>query len=361
MPNTPSSVAQTSTKKRKLSSASTLSAPPRNLSSIDVPLPQQPIQIGTDSAASKSISNGSGDHVNSEEADLDDSILNSEVYKIYCRERDPEVAMKKIKELKNCLSFVKSTKPFADEEVFKRACETTLDRLWKFSPHSGDSKFDKIRKFVNQDITLFELSRNSHDELIRIVGHNCFTRIRMLFPNGYVIWYIANFDEGPGKSKWYRVETTESLKGWFLALLNVMGLNNSAISKLHYDHCIGKNSKKREWIDFAKDVKAWTGIGRLSFESPAKESVTKCKVGVTVTLQTKYFTDDGWKVKKCYHGESTRRVTKKQKSQEVMRKHKAEMTKEAEKAALEEYFRERFGFTEFKDIVCDELSRPIKV
>ena len=67
-----------------------------------------------------------------------------------------------------------------------------------------------------------------------------------------------------------------------------------------------------------------------------------------------------WKVN-CYHGKSTRQVTKKQKSEDVLQKHKAEMTKEAEKAALEEYFRERLGLTEFKDIVCDELGRPIKV
>ena len=345
MPNTPCSVAQTPTKKRKLSSAS------ENQWNIESSI--------DDSSVSKSISNGSGDHVNSEQADIDYSILNSEVYKIYCRERDPEVAMKKIKELKNCMSFRKSTQPFPDEEAFKSACETTLDRLWKFSLYSSDSKFNKIKKFLNQSIVLSDLA-NSNDELsMPSIFINCFTRIRMLLPNGHEFWDIANFDEGPGKSKWYRTESTgNSREGFRLAVLNIMGLNNSAISKLHYDHFIRKNSTKREWIHFAKDSMGMFQNRRLSFESPVKESVTKSKVGVTAILQTKYLTDYGWKVTKCYHGKSTRRVTKKQKS--VLQKHKAEMTKEAEKVALEQCFRERFGFTEFNDIICDELNRPIK-
>ena len=68
-----------------------------------------------------------------------------------------------------------------------------------------------------------------------------------------------------------------------------------------------------------------------------------------------------WNVRKCFLGTSARRVTKNQKSEEVLQKHKAKMKKEAEKAALEKCFRERLGFTEFKDIVCDELNRPITV
>ena len=68
-----------------------------------------------------------------------------------------------------------------------------------------------------------------------------------------------------------------------------------------------------------------------------------------------------WKVKKDFHGTSARRVNKYQLSGEVLRKHKAKMKKEAEKAALEECFRECLGFTEFNDIDCDELNRPITV
>ena len=75
----------------------------------------------------------------------------------------------------------------------------------------------------------------------------------------------------------------------------------------------------------------------------------------------KFFMNDEWKVKKCYRGRSTRPVTKKLKREEILNKHKEKMTREAKTAALEECFRERLGFTEFKDVICDELNRPMKV
>ena len=97
-----------------------------------------------------------------------------------------------------------------------------------------------------------------------------------------------------------------------------------------------------------------------------KETITKVNpiltiVEVTATLQMKYFMNGKWKVKKSFHGRSARQVSKNQKLEEVLQKHKAKMKKEAEKAALEKCFRERLGFTEFNDIVCDELNRPITV
>ena len=97
----------------------------------------------------------------------------------------------------------------------------------------------------------------------------------------------------------------------------------------------------------------------MEFESHMKELVNKSRVEITATLQCKYHKNDEWKVKKCFHGKSTRRVTRKQKPEEVLQQNREEMTKEAERAALEKCFRERFGFTEFNDIVIDELNRPI--
>ena len=99
----------------------------------------------------------------------------------------------------------------------------------------------------------------------------------------------------------------------------------------------------------------------MVFESPMTELVTKSRVELTATLRCEYFKNDEWKVKKCYRGKSTRRVTKKQKPEEVLQQNREEMTKEAERAALQKCFRERLGFTEFNDIVIDELNRPIKV
>ena len=91
------------------------------------------------------------------------------------------------------------------------------------------------------------------------------------------------------------------------------------------------------------------------------ETKTKSVVGITANLQCRYLMNDGWTVEKYYQGRSTRRVTKKQKSEEVLQKHRKKMTKEAKTVALEECFRERLGFTEFKDVICDELNRPMKV
>ena len=99
----------------------------------------------------------------------------------------------------------------------------------------------------------------------------------------------------------------------------------------------------------------------MEFESPMKELVRGTRVELTATLRCKYFKNDKWKVKKCYHAKSTRRVTRKQKPEEVLERNREEMTKEAEKDALEKCFKERFGFTEFNDIVIDELDRPMNV
>ena len=76
-------------------------------------------------------------------ADLDDEILNSQVYKIYCQNEDPKEAMKQIIEMKTCLGFRQPKKPFPAEEDFKRACEKTLKKLWEIEPRLRDSKFTK--------------------------------------------------------------------------------------------------------------------------------------------------------------------------------------------------------------------------
>ena len=91
-----------------------------------------------------------------------------------------------------------------------------------------------------------------------------------------------------------------------------------------------------------------------------KESVTVSAIEITAALQLKQKTNGEWKVRKCYEGKSSRRVTRKQKSEEILQKNKEEMTKEAKRAAFEEYFRDQFGINEFSDMVVDELNRPMK-
>ena len=99
----------------------------------------------------------------------------------------------------------------------------------------------------------------------------------------------------------------------------------------------------------------------MDFQSPMMEQVAKSGVEITATLQCKYKVNGKWKLEKCYHGKSSRRVTKKQNPEDVLRQNKEEMTKVAERAALQQCFREGLGFTKFKDMVIDELNRPMNV
>ena len=98
----------------------------------------------------------------------------------------------------------------------------------------------------------------------------------------------------------------------------------------------------------------------MNFESPIKESVSRSAVEIVAVLQRNKYINGQWKLIKCYDGKSTRRVTRKQKSEEILQKNKEEMTKEAKRAALEECFRDRYGMTEFNDMIVDELGRPMK-
>ena len=91
-----------------------------------------------------------------------------------------------------------------------------------------------------------------------------------------------------------------------------------------------------------------------------KESVTVSAVEITAVLQRKRKTSDEWKIIKCYEGKSSRRVTRNQKSEEILQKDKEKMMKEAKRAALEIFFSDQYGFTEFKDMIVDELGRPMK-
>ena len=270
MPNIPSSVGQTSAKKRKLSPVSTSSALSPTVS-IDISLPSEPLPNGSgdqlsnnqavivsnidDPSAPKTISNENDDQSNNEQIVLDDGILNSEVYQIYCRNEDPKEAMKQIRQLKSCDGFVESTKPFPAEKEFKRACETALDRLWNLKPHLGDSKFDKIKKFADGAISNSELSKS--DDTLNIETlfnkNGYFTSIRIVQPKGFEFFYIANFDKGLGLSKWYRGQSSRLYQDCWLARLNVVGVDNSTITKFLYDHYLIKNSRKIEWLDFANE------------------------------------------------------------------------------------------------------------
>ena len=102
----------------------------------------------------------------------------------------------------------------------------------------------------------------------------------------------------------------------------------------------------------------------MSFVSPSVESATISEVEITVTLELKcklHDYDRTWKIIKCYHGKSTRPVTRRHKSENELIDQKIEMEEEAKKVALMACFKEQLGFTAFNDLVFDELYRPLKV
>ena len=98
-----------------------------------------------------------------------------------------------------------------------------------------------------------------------------------------------------------------------------------------------------------------------------RKSITISTIEITATLELKWLSwddyrdDDTWEVEKCYYGKSTYRVPAKQNPEEELTKQRAKMTDEAQKAAIIDCFRERLGFSEFGDIVFDELHRPLNV
>ena len=334
MPNLPSSTTETPTIKRTIKQSKKVNNEQANVGA-----------TVSDSLALQSISNGSGDRLNDNQASLDDSILKSEVYKIYTR-NDPKEAMKQIKNLKNCILFEVPTQPFHSKDL-KRACEKILDNLWKIEP--GISKFLNIKKYVeckDQRYAIYGIRERNN-------VFSCYTTIRMLNSNGYEYWYVANFEKGPVLSKWHRAESIKWDEALRLAQLNVMG-----ITKATLDPYFKKRLKKISWFDFAFGI-VKSDLFQLfrcctfpcyAFDVEEIETGTTIEVNATfrLTLYTK---------EKAYHGKFTRQfqMTRLSKNEKEM------VEKEAKKAALVEFYKERFGFNKFDDWFADELCRPIDI
>ena len=271
--------------------------------------------------------------------------------------------MKQIRELKTCVAFDPSTEPLPAEEDFKRACEKTLKKLWKMEPRLKDSKFTKIKKYVDNE---YGYSAYRLDlEMDRIFDR--FTRILMLTPNGYEYWYVANFQLGPGQSKWYRAESFEEQNAACLVQLNIMGITKATIDRFQYLHYLKKKSEKKSWFDFAhyavsKDVDILfpkQDNAYLSVDFKIQEAKTDTTMNVNASMQFDKvdYDSETRTTLEAYHGTSTRSLkrTRKPKNEKEI------MEKEAKKAALVQFYKERFGFNKFDDWCVDELCRPIDI
>jgi len=343
MPNIPSSDGQTASKKRKLSAVS------RSTST-------QNDSISTSSTASTLTSTSSQcDKFMSSE--IDDAILNSEVYKIYCQNENTENAIDQIEKLKNCISIDRSGYSTSDD--FKQSCDAVLNTLWSL----GSSKSDAIQKLMTGKI-----SNDAIFQRIDNVVHRNFIEIKMIQPYGYEYFFVDKFRAGYGVSKWYRGVSTEPeawvnpnsnfwCRGEIIAKLNIIGISNSMINRLHYEHYLQKNSKKIFWFDFAADFVHYKFPSRHFPDTEATYDVeqveTNSTIEVKVTLQFTHYDYPA----ESYHGKSTRSL-KKTKTRRP-KNQKEIMETEAKKAALIEFFKDRFGFTEFNDIYIDEMQRPL--
>ena len=112
---------------------------------------QIPVQTddagGTESKKRKLSSISESTSTTTEQSTVDDSILNSEVYKIYQQNTDPKEAMKQMKALKNCLLFEEAKTPLPSDIELKNIFDAALRELWKFS----SSDFIAIKRFIRGD------------------------------------------------------------------------------------------------------------------------------------------------------------------------------------------------------------------
>ena len=201
---------------------------------------------------------------------IDDSILNSEVYQIYCRAEDPYEAARNIKGYNNCVLFERENRNCLTEKELKRISKITLSNLWQEISPSSDSKFDRLKKFIDGTIKDEVLGRGCNDssmpdQTMRSVFQYHFTKIQVINPNGYEYFYVRHFKMGHHNrrfemrhenvsSEWYRAVSFESGRAQRLAQLRVLGITNSTLDQLQLNHYLTKNSTNMKWLDFANRV-----------------------------------------------------------------------------------------------------------
>ena len=119
MPNMPNSVGQSQSKKRRISSISRSTSTSTSDES-----------VRSDAAITVSTSTNTEKQSDSVQPEVEESILNSEVYKIYCQNEDPAKAKEQIMKLKNCISLREPRKPFPKSRytLFRKSIAKTI--IW---------------------------------------------------------------------------------------------------------------------------------------------------------------------------------------------------------------------------------------
>ena len=144
-----------------------------------------------------------------------------------------------------------------------------------------------------------------------------------------------------------------------------MGIKKATIDRFQYLHYLKKKSDKKSWFDFAYDAVRFNvdilfpNESRLEVDFKVLAAKTDTTMDVNASMQFKTYDHNSkiWTTLESYHGKSTRSL----KRTRQPKNEKEIMEKEAKKAALVEFYKERFGFNKFDDWCVDELGRTIDI
>ena len=261
IPNRPSSNSSKQTKKRKLSSIQTAT---RNNNA--------GLPIDTSSSISSHRRQTNEDRTQGTQTQiLNDSILNSEVYKIYCQHEDPKEAMTKIQQMKHCSKFLEA-KITPSEGILSRRLQSIFKTTFL-------SVFPKDTIFYRKDLEEYNSTIGIYDAIskykikidnegnveknqksssskkktftIEQLFMNSLTKIILVQPNGYEVWFIRDFDKGSGISKWYRGYAYTVNSAMRIAKLSALGIETPASDKTSE---IRSPTSSVSWLRFAEDL-----------------------------------------------------------------------------------------------------------
>ena len=241
MPNRPSSNSSQQTKKRKLSLIQTET---RN------------DNAGPSSTPSYQRQQTSEDQTQGTETPtLDESILNSEVYKIYCQNEDPKEAMTKIKQMKHFSKFIEAV--FPGRKHLEENNSTIHDAIAKYKikiDNKGNIEKNQKSSGSKKNTSIPKKKTATFEQLFM----NTFTIIILIQPNGYEVWFIRDFDKGSGVSKWYRGYANTINAAVKFAQLNALGIEAPASDK---------TSEIVSWLRFAEDSMKYSPKGIVCHSS----------------------------------------------------------------------------------------------
>ena len=183
---------------------------------------------------SRMIETPSGALKNPSNKNDDESILkNSEVYKIYCQNKDPKDAIENIKKMKNCPTIIEG---HTKNDQAGKVIEIGVKTIWKFfglstAPNDEFSpELNLLKSFIGVGFVepFVDSTVGPYNNAFKAILQRVIT-IKMIHANGFEYWIVKDFEKGPQISKWYRGHACESKAALRLAFLNLAGIKTPPI------------------------------------------------------------------------------------------------------------------------------------